>query len=76
MRLDGKFTLSDDSHCIAHVGTNYKLAMEFLETLGLKEVYVLDRQDEGSVSTPGSKLVPIPVHISEIKASLQGAIAM
>jgi len=71
MRLGGRFTLSDDSHCVAHVGTNYRLAIEFLENLGLKEVYVFERQDAGLLSESGSELVPVPVQLTTIKASLQ-----
>ena len=38
MRLGGKSTLSDDSHCVTHVGTNFNLAVEFLGTLGAERV--------------------------------------
>ena len=71
MRLGGKFTLSDDSHCVAHVGTNYALTVEFLETLGLKEAYVFERQDHGSASKTEFDLAPIPVQLSLVKARLQ-----
>ena len=71
MRLGGKFTLSDDSHCVAHVGTNFEPAVEFLETLGLKDVYIFERQDSGWASKTESGLVPIPVQLSVVKASLQ-----
>ena len=39
------FTLSDDSHCASHVATNYEPAVEYLEILGVKETYVLERLD-------------------------------
>jgi histidinol-phosphatase (PHP family) len=40
--MGGKLTLSDDSHGIAHVGTNYGRAIEYLESLGVQEVYTLN----------------------------------
>ena len=67
MKLGGKFTLSDDSHCVAHIGTKYELALDFLETLGLKEVYVLKREENASVINRESGLVMVPVQISQIK---------
>jgi len=40
--MGGMLTLSDDSHGIAHVGTNYGKAIEYLESLGVKELYTLN----------------------------------
>jgi histidinol-phosphatase (PHP family) len=40
--MGGMLTLSDDSHGIDHVGTNYARAIEYLESLGVKELYTLD----------------------------------
>jgi histidinol-phosphatase (PHP family) len=48
--MGGKFTLSDDSHGIAQVGTNFGRAIEYLESLGVKEVYTFER----NVSTESS----------------------
>ena len=70
VRLGGKFTLSDDIHRVAHVRTNYELAVEFLEALGLNEVHFFERQDGGSASKTEFHLVPIPVQLSVVKASL------
>jgi histidinol-phosphatase (PHP family) len=42
LKMGGKLTLSDDSHGIAQVGTNYLRAIEYLETLAVKELYTLD----------------------------------
>jgi len=42
LKMGGKLTLSDDSHGTAHVGTNYLRAIEYLETLGVKELFTLD----------------------------------
>jgi histidinol-phosphatase (PHP family) len=43
--MGGKFTLSDDSHGIAQVGTNFGRAIEYLESLGVKEVYTFERSE-------------------------------
>ncbi|PHH59806.1 hypothetical protein CDD81_2573 [Ophiocordyceps australis] len=38
LRLGGKFTMSDDSHGIAHVATNYARGVSYLESLGVTHV--------------------------------------
>ncbi|KAI0132854.1 histidinol phosphate phosphatase HisJ family protein [Xylariales sp. AK1849] len=43
LSLGGKFTFSDDSHGIAQLGTNYKKGLEYLESLGLTDVWTLER---------------------------------
>jgi hypothetical protein len=67
--MGGKFTLSDDSHCVGHVCTNYAQTMDFLEGLGVKEVYVLERHEDSS-SSQKSELVCVPVELSVVKAGL------
>jgi histidinol-phosphatase (PHP family) len=44
--MGGKLTLSDDSHGIDHVGTNYLRAIAYLESLGVGEVFTLDSKIE------------------------------
>lgn len=51
--MGGKFTLSDDSHGIAQVGTNFGRAIEYLESLGVKEVYTFERSE--STESSGEK---------------------
>lgn len=46
--MEGKLTLSDDSHGIAHVGTNYGRAIGYLEGLGVKEVWTLEGRVGGA----------------------------
>ncbi|PVH81102.1 histidinol phosphate phosphatase H [Cadophora sp. DSE1049] len=70
IRLGGKFTFSDDSHCVAHVGTHFKLVVEFLEAVGLKELYVFEKPVSGSALETESHLTPVPVQLSVIKESL------
>ncbi|KAL7934251.1 histidinol phosphate phosphatase H [Trichoderma chlorosporum] len=45
LKLGGKFTMSDDSHGIAHVATNYSRALTFLESLGVDQVWTFQRQN-------------------------------
>jgi len=51
LKMGGRLTLSDDSHGIEQVGTNFKRAVEYLETLRVKDLYYLDRQG----SDPGAR---------------------
>lgn len=41
--LGGKFTLSDDSHGIDQVGTNYPRALTYLESLGVTHLWTFER---------------------------------
>lgn len=43
LNMGGKFTMSDDSHGIAQVATNYERALDYLESLGVAEVWTLER---------------------------------
>ncbi|KAI1809116.1 histidinol phosphate phosphatase H [Poronia punctata] len=70
--LGGKFTLSDDSHSIAQIGTNYKRALEFLTSIGVTTVWTLkpDVKDKNSIpaSLTGKQLLEVPVPINQILA--------
>jgi histidinol-phosphatase (PHP family) len=48
LKMGGKLTLSDDSHGIAQVGTNYERAFAYLETLGAKELFLLESKEVSS----------------------------
>lgn len=37
--MKGRFVLSDDSHGISHIGTNYGKALQFMKTTGISEIY-------------------------------------
>ena len=43
LSLGGKFTLSDDSHGISQVATNYPRALTYLESLGITELWTFER---------------------------------
>jgi histidinol-phosphatase (PHP family) len=46
MSVGGRFTLSDDSHGVAQVGTNYPRLLEFIKKAGIKEIWCADRKPE------------------------------
>lgn len=47
--MDGKFTLSDDSHGLGQVGLNFKRVQEYLLDVGIKEVWYFDRDANGDL---------------------------
>lgn len=66
LRMGGKFTVSDDSHGIAQVATNYGRALDYLESLGVKEVWTLRREQSGEKST----LKEVSVTLEEFRKTL------
>ncbi|KXJ86208.1 Polymerase/histidinol phosphatase-like protein [Microdochium bolleyi] len=68
LRLGGKFTLSDDSHGIAQIGTNYARAIDYLESLGVKSVWTFQRV-AGQTSEDGKAvLTDREVPFEDVKA--------
>lgn len=69
LKMGGKLTLSDDSHGIAQVGTNFERAFEYLESLGVKELFLLESD---GVKAQGKKNVGIrSVTLADAKASFK-----
>lgn len=62
--MGGRFTLSDDSHGIAQVGTCYARAIGYLEGLGVEEVWTFERGEGGA-------LVEKRVRVEDVKASFR-----
>ncbi|KAH6605324.1 hypothetical protein Trco_007031 [Trichoderma cornu-damae] len=65
LQLGGKFTISDDSHGIAQVATNYGRALTFLELLGVERVWTFHRQhhpDAGEATRATLSDVSVPLH--------------
>lgn len=60
LNLGGKFTLSDDSHGIAHVATNYPKGIDYLISLGVENVWTMKKLHNGP-------LLDVPVSLAEIK---------
>lgn len=48
VKLGGKLTLSDDSHGITQVATNFGRAVEYLESLGVEELWLLEGKNSGA----------------------------
>ncbi|KAI9152067.1 putative histidinol-phosphatase [Paramyrothecium foliicola] len=68
LNLGGKFTMSDDSHGIAQVSTNYARALTFLESLGIQEVWTFKRAPHpGFESEQRSTLESVSVPLSAFR---------
>ncbi|KID99558.1 histidinol-phosphatase, partial [Metarhizium majus ARSEF 297] len=66
IKMGGEFTMSDDSHGIAQVGTNYSRGLSYLERLGVRNLWTFERQPHPGVAvstkaTLSDKAVPIEV---------------
>ncbi|KAI0971417.1 histidinol-phosphatase [Xylaria arbuscula] len=72
LSLNGKFTLSDDSHGIAQVGTNYGRALDFLSSLDVETLWTLRREPQPSDCATGKTvkagLTEVAVPIAEIRS--------
>lgn len=68
LSMGGMLTLSDDSHGIAHVGTNYEKGIEYLETLGVKELHTL----EGKSTNVECQVKVQSVTLGSVKESFRG----
>lgn len=76
LRIGGRFTFSDDSHGISQVATNYTRGLDYLESLGVTELWTLKRSTHGEANTEeqsGSQLVEVSVSIQEFRESLKSA---
>lgn len=71
LKMGGKFTMSDDSHGIAQVATNYGRALDYLESLGVQEVWTL-RRAETTRGQDGEKSVleEVSVTLGDFRKSL------
>ncbi|ESZ97693.1 putative histidinol-phosphatase [Sclerotinia borealis F-4128] len=67
INLGGKFTMSDDSHGIGHVGTNFVRAIEYLESLGIKEVFTFERNNTADSNETVKSLSLKSVPLSSVK---------
>ena len=56
VKSKGRFTLSDDSHGPQAVGLNYDRLREYVQRMGLKELWYLRQGDRPNAS--GRSLVP------------------
>ncbi|KAI1089577.1 histidinol-phosphatase [Rostrohypoxylon terebratum] len=67
LRLGGKFTLSDDSHGIAQVGTNYGRALDYLKSLGVESLWTL-RREASAEEGEKARLVEVEAPLEGVKA--------
>lgn len=70
--MGGMFTFSDDSHGIAQVATNYVRGLDYLESLGVTELWTLERVPHpGTAGDVKSELRDKAVTIAEFRQSLR-----
>ncbi|KAJ4212501.1 hypothetical protein FSOLCH5_002708 [Fusarium solani] len=66
IKMGGKFTFSDDSHGIVQVATNYARTVAYLESLGVQEVWTLQRKFHPGIEGTNRSVVEdvsVPVDI-------------
>ncbi|KAI1267124.1 histidinol-phosphatase [Xylariaceae sp. FL1019] len=70
--LGGRFTLSDDSHGIAQVGTNYGRALDYLASLNVTTLWTFRKQSGPEVTecekVPASGLVDVAIAMDGIQS--------
>ncbi|KAF5845478.1 hypothetical protein GGP41_003086 [Bipolaris sorokiniana] len=47
LRMRGGFVMSDDSHGIDHIGTNYARLLAFIQTVGTDRIHYVERAEQG-----------------------------
>lgn len=65
----GRFTLSDDSHGIEQVGSNYLRMFEFLKDLGVEEVWTFESREVERLEK--RELVYKKIGMDEVKATFR-----
>jgi len=50
MESGGRFTISDDSHCVSQVGLNYNRLLGYIREIGLQEVHYLEKLPMGEMA--------------------------
>jgi histidinol-phosphatase (PHP family) len=70
--MGGRFTMSDDSHGIAQVATNYERGLAFLERLGVTEIWTFTRRKGHDVEGSGqdAELAEKSVSLTDFRKSL------
>jgi histidinol-phosphatase (PHP family) len=62
--MRGKFTLSDDSHGVVQVGTNYLRMLDYLDNLGVEEVWTFEKVE-------GKELIEKMVTLKEVRTTFK-----
>ncbi|KAK2616852.1 hypothetical protein QQS21_000230 [Conoideocrella luteorostrata] len=73
VQMGGQFTMSDDSHGIAQVGTNYARGLAYLESLGVRNVWTFERKphpgpDGATRAILSDKAVPLEAFREHFKS--------
>ena len=72
--MGGKFTMSDDSHGIAQVATNYARGIEYLASLGVREVWTMRRSPHPGVEgETKAKLEDVQVPLDVFRAQFSSS---
>ncbi|KAF2019309.1 histidinol-phosphatase [Aaosphaeria arxii CBS 175.79] len=70
LSMGGRFALSDDSHGIEQVGTNYHRLLAFVQRAGIREIYYADR--DVPLSARNDTRFPhagfLPIAVDELRA--------
>ncbi|PVH96559.1 histidinol phosphate phosphatase H [Periconia macrospinosa] len=56
--MGGWFAMSDDSHGIDQIGTNYSRLLDFIQKVGIKEIHYVDSDTSSTTSTTTDKSAP------------------
>lgn len=70
MERQGRFTLSDDCHGVAQVGTNYDKLLTFVEDVGIDRIVFFERDVWSATSRPG-QINAVPVDLENIRRQWQ-----
>lgn len=56
--MGGRFAMSDDSHGIDQIGTNYRRLLDFIQTVGIKEIHYVDGDISSTTTTATDEPFP------------------
>lgn len=65
--MGGRFTLSDDSHGVDQVGTNYGKALDFMDKVGIKELCYFEKTQMQTGAGRLDETVIRTVSVSELR---------
>ena len=72
MKKGGRFTMSDDSHGVAQVGTNYDALISFIEDARLTDIVYFERGKW--LSNPRTdRISAVPTTLKEVKEEWQSS---
>jgi hypothetical protein len=66
LKMGGLFTLSDDSHGIAQVGTNFQRALDYLYSLRVENLHFFE--SKGGAEVKGAKLETASAPLAAVRS--------